>query len=403
VATQDLIVFDTSTLPEYYDDVHRILSLPAGHVVTYDYGARHISPAAQSALRNFVHGDRLRVVLAYIQPKAYKKGAGSTREHVLVAPTIQTLTRLAWIVAVRPSPVGEQTRYYFDLELGGYPNDLKMTIANDLIKKLRAKDELPMKTYLAVLDSTEVGALFGQNSDEPAFAKVVAALTQPGSQFRHDTFWRITEIRSRTKSLIPLWLTRSVALQPKIDQEGDRSVTYLEVVDQSTLYFTIQFQRGEEHGSDYRMRRITVEGSPKAASDLIRSSFASRSFGREVVAISIPATTSLATQELRIQFATQSHEDDDVKDYPYGPQPAIQVRYRKSFWRSAFAVVSVMLGSTLFAWAAFATSFATAPATDGIIVPLFYRGLFVAVGVLCSMYGYYLWTDDVGLDKVRRN
>lgn len=395
-------MFDTSTLPEYYDDVHRVLALPAGHVVTYDYSARHISKDAEAVLRDFKPGSRVRAVLAYVQPKAYKKGDGSDDDNVLAQPTIQTLTRLAWIIAAHPSKVGDRTRYYFDLELDGYPNDSKSTIANELIAQLSIRSELPMKTYVAVLDSTEVDALFGQNANDQGFAKVVAALSQPDSQFFLDTFWRITTIECRSKSLIPLWLTKKMSLKPKTVKEDNRSITYLEVVDQSTIYFTVQFQRGEEHGRNYRMRRVSVEGSPKAASDLIRSSFAARSFGREMVAVSIPATSSLATQEVRIQFATQLHESDEAKDYPYGPQPAIQVRYRKDMWRSLVAFLSITLASAIFGWSAFATSFATATPIAGMIVPLEYRALAIGIGVLFSMYAYYLWSDDIALDKIRR-
>jgi hypothetical protein len=402
VKTPDLIVFDTSTLPEYYDDVHRILSLPAGHVVTYDYSSGNVSPAAQVALGNFTPGSRLRAVLAYVQTEGYKKGDGSSETTVLQTATIQTLTRLAWIVAVRSKEVGEKVRFYLDLELAGYPNDPKTAVANALIDTLRRVGEMPMKTYVAVLDSTEVGALFGQDSDEQGFAKVVTALSHPASQFHLDTFWRITSIRCRTKSLIPLWMTKELPLTPMTAAEDERSVTYLDVVDQSTLYFTIQFQRGDEHGHDYRGRRVTVEGSPKAASDLIRSSFVSRSFGREVVAVSIPATSSLATQEIRIQFATQLHDKDEIRDYPYGPQPAIQVRYRKDVARSAMALLSIICASALFALAAFATSFSTSVPVAGIIVPLMWRALAIGLGVLLSMYAYYLWTDDIALDKVRR-
>jgi hypothetical protein len=50
LADQDLVIFDTSTLPEYYDD--RALALPAGHIVTYDYSARQVSTEAQAVLRS---------------------------------------------------------------------------------------------------------------------------------------------------------------------------------------------------------------------------------------------------------------------------------------------------------------------------------------------------------------
>ncbi len=402
MSASDLVVFDTCTLPEYYNDVHTVLALPAGHVLTYDYGAYNVSLEAQAVLRRVKDGERPRAVLAYIQPIGYVKGAGTNVKTVLHEPTMQTLTRLAEVVAVREVSNGEKVRFYFDLELGGYPYDANATIAGQMVEQLRAAGEMPMKTYVAVFPSTKSEALFAQEADDPAFSNIVSMLSRPDSQFRRDTFWRIKGISHRTRSLLPLVLTKVKPLEPRTVVEGGRSVSVLELVDQSTIYFHVQFQRGEEHGSDYRLRRVTVEGSPKAASDLIRSSFSARSFGQEAVAISIPATSSLSAQTVRVQFATQLHEKDDVKDYPYGPQPAIEVRYRKALLRSLLAILSVVAASVLFAWAAFATSFATAPATDGIIVPLAWRGAFAAVGVLLSLYAYYLWTDDVALDKARR-
>lgn len=402
IDNRNLIVFDTSTLPEYYNDVHCVLSLPAGHVVTYDYSAGNISGDAETLLLNFKDGTRVRVVLVYIQAEAYEKGNGSASTNVLVEPTIQTLTRLAWIVAVRSVQNGTRHRYYFDLELGGYPNDLKGVIAKDFVAQLRGRNDIPMKTYVAVIDSTEVNALFEQNADEQGFSKVVNALSQQNSQYRRDTFWRFTSIEYRTKSIIPLWLSKKRKLEPRTIVEGNRRVTYVEVVDQSTIYLTIQFQRGAEHGSDYRIRKVVIDGSPKVASDLVRSSFSARSFGQETVAVTIPATSSLAVQEIRIQFTTQLHESDEIKDYSYGPQVAIQVRYRKGVIRSLVAVSCLLISSIIFAWAAFATSFATSAPISGDIVPLKARALAVGLGVLLSLYSYYLWSDDISLDKARR-
>ena len=403
MALQDLVIFDTSTLPEYYNDVHTILALPAGFVVTYDYSARNISDGALQLLRAFKTAQPVRAVLAYVQPETYEKGAASDATGVLPAPTIQTLTRLARVIDVREVNSDTSVRYYIDLELRGYPYDPNRTIANGLVKALRASGEMPMKTYVAIYPTPSSDALFSQRADEQAFSQVVDALSAAPSQFSKDTFWRLTKISYQTKSLIPLWTRTEVELTPKTDESENRSFSYLDVVDQSSLHFHIQFHRGrEEHGITYRIRRISVEGSPKSSSDLVQSSFLTRSFGQEIVAISIPATSSLSVQDVRFQIVTTHHERDEQKDYPYGPQLSITVRYRKDFVRSSLAILALSGASGLFAWAGFATSILTANPVFGSIAPIECRVLSVVIGVLASLYAYYLWTDEVTLDKGRR-
>jgi hypothetical protein len=145
-----------------------------------------------------------------------------------------------------------------------------------------------------------------------------------------------------------------------------------------------------------------VELTPKAASDLLLSGFQARSFGHETIAVTVPATSSLSWQEARVTLTTKLHEKDERKDYPYGPQLAIAIRYHKHLVRSLLAIAALCLSSGLFAWAAFATSVLTAQPSVGYVVPLGCRVAAVIVGILTTLYAYYLWTDDVALDKARR-
>jgi hypothetical protein len=125
IVAQNLVIFDTSALPEYYDDVHKILALPNKHIVTYDYGEGHVSAAAIEVLRKKKTAPQngVRAVLAYIQPWAYKKGAGLTDTNPLAEPTFQALTRLANIVEVREVTNNNKARFYVDLELLGYSSN----------------------------------------------------------------------------------------------------------------------------------------------------------------------------------------------------------------------------------------------------------------------------------------
>lgn len=391
VPLPDLVIFDTCTLPEYYNDVQTILALPQGHVVTYDYGAGNVSAAALPVLTQLLQPQQTtRAILAYIEPQGYAKGAGTNATAPLPEPTFQTLTRLVRVLDVRAVDYGNSVRYYIDLELLGYPFDRDQAAAKGIVSALRASGEIPIKTYVALCPPTAVD-LFAKTSQERAFSQIVSALAE-GSQFSKDTFWRLTKITTRTKSLVPLTTKAETVLTPKRRTIDEKSYSFLDLVDQSTVHFYLQFHRGKEHGTDYRIRQITIEGSPKSSSDLVQSSFWSRSFGLETVAISIPATSSLSTQEARFQLFTKLHADDEKKDYPYGPQLTIAVRYRKDFFRSLLAIAALCTASGLFAWGAFSTS--------GVDVRC--RIVAIVLGVLASLYAYYLWTDEVALDKARR-
>ncbi|MEA3054457.1 MAG: hypothetical protein QOG72_3360 [Sphingomonadales bacterium] len=386
-----LVIFDTSTLPEYYNDVQTILALPQGHVVTYDYGAGNVAADTLPVLTQLLQPDKTtRAILAYMEPTGYSKGAGTDATSALPEPTFQTLTRLARVLDVREIQYGKSVRYYIDLELLGYPSDRDQAQAKTIVSALRASADIPMKTYVALCPALSVD-LFAESSQERGFSQIVTALSE-GSQFSKDTFWRLTKITYRTKSLIPLRTKAEKVLTPKRRTIDEKSYSFLDVVDQSTLHFYLQFHRGKEHGTDYRIRWITVEGSPKSSSDLVQSGFWSRSFGLETVAISIPATSSLSTQEARFQLFTKLHADDEKKDYPYGPQLVIAVRYSKDFFRSLLAIAALCTASGLFAWAAFSTA--------GVDVRC--RIVAIVLGVLASLYAYYLWTDEVALDKARR-
>jgi hypothetical protein len=401
---QDLIIFDTSTLPEYYNDVHNILALPPGYVTSYDYSARNVSDSAVELLRRLAQPEntqRARAVLAYMQDNSYMKGQGSNDTAPLPKDSFQTLTRLCNVVAVRAVSNNDAVRYYIDLELLGYPFDRDNGIVKKLVETLGS--DIPMKKYVSIYPDTSADALFSQKADDQAFSQVVDSLSARPSQFSQDTFWRLKKITTRSKSIFPMMSTKTKDLRPQTRSDGDRRYSVLDVVDQTTLHFHLQFHRGkEEPGTEYRIRKISVEGSPKASSDQVQSSFTARSFGQETVAVAIPATSSLTTQEARFQFLTKLHDQDDRKDYGYGPQLNIAVSYRKDLWRSLLAIASLCTASGLFGWAALSTSVLAGDPKHGTIAPIACRVAAIVIGVLASVYAYYLWTDEVALDKARR-
>jgi hypothetical protein len=163
----DLVIFDTSTLPEYYNDVHKIIALPRDYVVTYDYHIKNVAKDAATILDSFIGAEtasEFRVILAYVQSQTYKKGDGSDSLDPIPDPSFATLTRLAKVAAVRKTKNDDGARYYIDLQLLGYPFDRDRSIANTIVTKLRASQALPMSTYIVVCPDSSPDALFSQRA-----------------------------------------------------------------------------------------------------------------------------------------------------------------------------------------------------------------------------------------------
>src|SRR5262249_1490139 len=153
---------------------------------------------------------------------------------------------------------------------------------------------IPMMKWIAVSEDPGVKNLFRTDvADDQSFPAVVNSLGQKDSQFSRDTFWRVTRVSATTKSLIPFMSRRAKGAE--VAQEVDRATSYFRSVDQSVLEFEIQFHRARESDTkDYRIRQIKVESSPKALADTFLNTINTRSYGRNSIALPIPATSSLS-------------------------------------------------------------------------------------------------------------
>jgi hypothetical protein len=261
-----LVVFDTGTIPEYYADVHKIIAYPREWVVTYDYGAKNVDPDAQTFLEALEKSEApcQPVLLAYIQAPTHAKGMGQPPAGPLPADSIQVLTRLAHIVAVRTVKHDQATRYYFDLKLGGYPYDRNSAIAAVVVEDLRKRNCIPMGIYIALLRDAIGDTIFSQNvKDDQGFANVVENIGASPSQFAGDTFWRVTGITQRSKSIVPLTTKIEEAVDIRTGRTLDEAGISVVCHDQTVIIFHLAFHRAREDlTSGYRPRRIQLASSP---------------------------------------------------------------------------------------------------------------------------------------------
>jgi hypothetical protein len=120
----------------------------------------------------------------------------------------------------------------------------------------------------------------------------------------------------------------------------------------------------------------------------------------EAVAVAIPSTSSLSQQLVEFRLETLPHPSDPNTAFPPGPQLAFKVKYSKSVARVLLAFGALAISTALLAWAAFVT----APAPPTAVEPclILERVGASVIGVLVILYAYYLWSDDISLDKARR-
>jgi hypothetical protein len=199
------VIFDTSTKRDYYRDVHNLLALPPGSTIRYDYSQGLLSAAA-IAEANKGDAGTTKVLVAYAQEKNYKKGDAGPKGPLAYPEGIWTGTRIADLRHLRF--VGN--RYYFDLEVLGYPADDSAAF-HSIMLALSAAQEIPFAKWIAVSDQDAnfQSLLHGEMSDN--WASVINRLGQFPSQFAGDSFWRVAKIaRSLQKSSItPLLIPRT--------------------------------------------------------------------------------------------------------------------------------------------------------------------------------------------------
>src|SRR6266851_7082324 len=178
------IVFDTSQLMKYYEDVHNILAQPFGSTMRYNYKLNLLS---DDAVKKIQGKPSAPVLLVYMQKNAeYERGekySVAPREEL---PFLYVATRLANMLNVTQD--GES--FYFDFQLQGYP--LQGETLSGLMRELEAKGEVPWSKnnqgkpagcYVCTCENiARLREL--QNGDEQAnWSNIVNLLSAPPMQF----------------------------------------------------------------------------------------------------------------------------------------------------------------------------------------------------------------------------
>jgi hypothetical protein len=217
-----LIVFDTCTKPVYYQDVHRLLAMPTGTLLPYDYERKLFSDTAFAQLTEARATDMpIKAYLFYAQLKSFVKGNVDPEFNLNLDTSIFIPTRYAKIrnVCVDNKIGGDGTsrpNVFFHLELMGFP-DPDLEIIPRIMNILCARGEIPFSKWIAAAP-TEVDLSPLEEEGDSLWGKVIDRIALKPSQFNGDVFWRVASIEKTTGTT-----TQKLYPEPRLSNRfGDR-------------------------------------------------------------------------------------------------------------------------------------------------------------------------------------
>lgn len=199
------VFFDTATRPEYYEDVHKVLALPKGALLEYQYRDSRMDDAVVEATGKPLKDLPSRALVIYAQWTRFRRGdqdpAGIKPENEMVFQAI----RLAKLVALWRE--GERAVFQFRLE--DHPR-ADPALLVPIIQELAPRSAIPYEKWVAF--STATTALDNLASSDPVadWQKTVDRLVTVPMQFTEDKFLRFEPprrnrvwARSRLRSRYP--------------------------------------------------------------------------------------------------------------------------------------------------------------------------------------------------------
>jgi hypothetical protein len=325
------IIFDTSTKPEYYADVHKLLALPKGSILRYDYRRKYLTDSAEDA----VFGPGLqpdRLLLAYAQSAAFQRGheppSGQIPDDIVFIPT-----RLARLVLVPTT--GDDTAY-FDISVEGYPDPRNPAFAT-IMSSLASAGETPYRKWVALSDLTNEYASLDGTARNEYWERIVEGLATAPMQFEGDTFWRLGLPARPSES-------RQTVTEDLIDDSGN---TY-QVVSRFKLYqghdlllpFVSHTPIGSAGGADER-KFASLTSHSKKLEVVGTGQIDLRRYSQDTARIRALQTDDASATNEVISFSTIG----GASQWPTGPSFELAFLVSKRPWR-------LVIGLTLLGLAA---------------------------------------------------
>lgn len=189
-----VVIWDTCTKPDYYNDVHKVITLPKGIVVRYDYTKKYFDEKSLILFENISAGkiEEIPTIHFYGEIENYSKFQGNIPDKAMVRHWVPF--RLSTIVCAqnqRSGKAGKADKVVYDILLGDYPN-LKNLSRHEETFNDEFKERAPFSKWHTYIESDEIlkelSNLDGESSDSNWFA-IVEKLQE--LQFKNDSFWKL--------------------------------------------------------------------------------------------------------------------------------------------------------------------------------------------------------------------
>jgi hypothetical protein len=179
------ILFDTATRPEYYGDVHEVIALPAGALITYQYRKHRLTEAAIAAAEGRWRTMPRDVLVIYGQDVDFVRGGAEPGDPPSTEQMRWQGLRCARLVACWID--GEH--YNFQFKVTGYPQEAEQ--ARAFAARLHEQEQAPFHKWVAFSDQGLRGIGVKSDSGSGAWQRVVDVLNAAPMQFKDDMFWRV--------------------------------------------------------------------------------------------------------------------------------------------------------------------------------------------------------------------
>lgn len=343
-----IVVFDTCTKPEYYEDVHKVLAAPRGTIVRYDYERRLFTEDAANQIEALEEGGELPTLLMYGQFKNYSRGDPDRTFMLTWDNGMFVPTRCAKIVnrAVASHAERHRDNIFFHLELEDFL-DPHCDQIEALVTALERRRELPFdreRAYKWVADCpAEIDSERLQEGDEANWHKVVDQLASPPSQFSGDVFWRVTQVSNDTgknaESLAPV--------PRKTNRFGDTETWHKDYVltDDHEYLIVLRSYIPNSEEAEMPQASVSIKEDTSKLLKLPDEKVAIRRNATNNFKVGVSPISFIRARYARIALRTLTGQDD--RAYSPGSVAELTVALEKNKVKLAFSFVTALLSFVL--------------------------------------------------------
>ncbi|HAF48558.1 MAG TPA: hypothetical protein DCL08_04860 [Anaerolineaceae bacterium] len=331
------IFFDTCIAsPDYYQDVHKVLSLPFGSTVRYDYRKKYLSELAIELLNDDSRRPQ-EVLFIYAQHKSYKRGEERPEHPQKFDDMLWLPIRSGQLVKI-PNPTEENV--YFDLKVEDYPK-VNYEIINKIINSQFTKNNTPFKKWVTIGEDIEdfnilVNAI-AEDDNNKNWEEITNIIGSPPSQFVGDSFWKIHLEDLCESSIIPILNEKSFHTSSLYSLQED-SEYILKV--RSNTPSDIEKLKSTNLS---KQRIIFIQSNDKNIIDF-EFEQSLRQYTEFPVRFNTQKLLGFGKKSCKIKFETRNGK----LDYYIGPEYQLLIEVYPNLWEQIIGIISGFVATLLF-------------------------------------------------------